>query len=303
QCVLHYMVGSKEGVSGVTRDVIEVLSHSGLIKPGDIEQYITPAGFQFLLLDMSSQVWFFMLQYLDIVESRGLDLVESLSFLFQLGFSSLGKDYSTEGMTETHLRFLQHLRELGLVYQRKRKSQRYYPTMLAINLATGASTRGVDSNMPGYIVVETNSRVYAYTDSSLQVALLALFCEMVYRFPNLAVANITRDSVREALSRGITADQMIHFLRSHAHPQLQAKKPVLPPTVSDQIQLWELERDRFKFTDGVLYNQFLSQSDFELLRDYARDLGVLMWENPRSRMMVVDRSGHDEVKRFWKRHK
>ena len=37
-------------------------------KPGDIEQYITPAGFQFLLLDMSSQVWFFMLQYLDIAE-------------------------------------------------------------------------------------------------------------------------------------------------------------------------------------------------------------------------------------------
>ncbi|KAK2190711.1 hypothetical protein NP493_73g04036 [Ridgeia piscesae] len=300
------MVGSKEGVSGVSRDVIEILSHSGLMKkskPGEIEQYITPAGFQFLLLDLASQVWFFMLQYLDTAESRGLDLVESLSFLFQLGFSSLGKDYSTEGMTETHLRFLQHLRELGLVYQRKRKSQRYYPTMLAINLATGASKRGADTNMPGYIVVETNSRVYAYTDSSLQVALLALFCEMVYRFPNLAVANITRDSVREALSRGITADQMIHFLRSHAHPQLQAKKPVLPPTVSDQIQLWELERDRFKFTDGVLYNQFLSQSDFELLRDYARDLGVLMWENPRSRMMVVDRSGHDEVKRFWKRHK
>ena len=30
----------------------------------------------------------------------------------------------------------------------------------------------------------------------------------VFRFPNLAVANITRDSVREALSRGITADQV-----------------------------------------------------------------------------------------------
>ena len=31
---------------------------------------------------------------------------------------------------------------------------------------------------------------------------------LVFRFPNLAVANITRDSVREALSRGITADQV-----------------------------------------------------------------------------------------------
>ena len=48
------------------------------------------------------------------------------------------------------------------------------------------------------------------------------------------------------------------------------QKPIIPPTVSDQIRLWELERDRFKFSEGVLYNQFLSQTDFELLRDYAK---------------------------------
>ena len=32
-----------------------------------------------------------------------------------------------------------------------------------------------------YIVVETNYRVYAYTNSSLQLALLGLFVEMLYR--------------------------------------------------------------------------------------------------------------------------
>ena len=32
-----------------------------------------------------------------------------------------------------------------------------------------------------YIVVETNYRVYAYTDSSLQIALLGLFTEVLYR--------------------------------------------------------------------------------------------------------------------------
>ena len=49
-----------------------------------------------------------------------------------------------------------------------------------------------------------------------------------------------------------------------------SQTPILPPTITDQIRLWELERDRFKFNDGVLYNQFLSQNDFELLRDYAK---------------------------------
>lgn len=70
------------------------------------------------------KVWYFILQYLDTIEARGLDLVECLTFLFQLNFSTLGKDYSTEGMSEGLLTFLQHLREFGLVYQRKRKAGR-----------------------------------------------------------------------------------------------------------------------------------------------------------------------------------
>lgn len=52
------------------------------------------------------------------------------------------------------------------------------------------------------------------------------------------------------------------------------QSPVIPPTITDQVRLWELERDRLTFTDGVLYNQFLSQSDFEMLRDYAK---VCVW--------------------------
>lgn len=52
---------------------------------------ITRQGFQFLLLDRHAQVWHFLLQYLDTVEQRGLDLVECLTFLFQLSFSTLGK--------------------------------------------------------------------------------------------------------------------------------------------------------------------------------------------------------------------
>lgn len=69
--------------------------------------------------------------------------MEILSFLFQLSFSTLGRvsarfasfldarsrmrrfwplhfqDYSVEGMSDSLLTFLQHLREFGLVFQRK----------------------------------------------------------------------------------------------------------------------------------------------------------------------------------------
>ncbi|KAJ1810384.1 RNA polymerase II transcription factor B 52 kDa subunit, partial [Coemansia sp. RSA 2598] len=89
----------------------------------------------------------------------------------------------------------------------------------------------------GYIVVETNCRVYAYTDSPLHIAILNLFVHLVSRFSNFVTGVLTRTSVRRALSHGITADQMIAFLTTHAHPQMQGNVPVLPITVTDQIRL------------------------------------------------------------------
>ena len=53
--------------------------------------HVTRAGFQFLLMDTPSQVWYFILQYLDRVEAREMDLSECLNFLFQLSFAELGK--------------------------------------------------------------------------------------------------------------------------------------------------------------------------------------------------------------------
>ena len=35
----------------------------------------------------------------------------------------------------------------------------------------------------------------------------------------------------------------------------------------------------------------------------TQDLGVLLWSNAGKRLMVVTPSGHDEVRRFWRRQK
>lgn len=48
------------------------------------------------------------------------------------------------------------------------------------------------------------------------------------------------------------------------------QNPILPPTLTDQIRLWELERDRFLFQEGCLYEQFSRNTDFEMVRDYAK---------------------------------
>ncbi|TMW50221.1 hypothetical protein DOY81_004722 [Sarcophaga bullata] len=319
RCVLHYMVGT--GGSGksqeseiISPDAVRILLHANLMKREDSVVTITRQGFQFLLLDTQSQVWHFMLQYLDTCEERGLSLPECLSMLFQLSFSTLGRDYSSEGMSPKMLTFLQHLREFGLVFQRKRKEGRFYPTRLALNVTNKAATvpavvlEDEKSQENGYIVVETNYRVYAYTDSPLQVAVLGLFTELLYRFPNLVVGVLTRDSVRQALRGGITADQIISYLEQYSHPNMKLtesaikSKSSLPPTVVDQIKLWEMERNRFTYTEGVVYNQFLSQADFVTLRDYAQSIHVLVWQNERTRTMVVTKNGHDDVKKYWKKY-
>ena len=185
--VLHYLVSSSQQ-TGVSLDAVNILLHSGLMArdPDDPNQHIiTKSGFQFLLMETSSQVWYFMLQYLDTVTMRNMNLVECLNFLFQLSFATLGKDYSTDGLNNHMLKFLQHLREFGLVYQRKRTSGRFYPTRLALNIASGEKKGMLERHREGYIVVETNYRVYAYTTSDLQVSLIGLFAEPLYRSPNL----------------------------------------------------------------------------------------------------------------------
>jgi len=305
ETVLHYMVASGHA-SGMSQDALRTLLQAGLMttdESQDNSPVITRSGFQFLLMERPSQVWFFILQYLDSVSQRGMSLVECLSFLFQLSFSQLGKDYSTDGMSQGIVMFLQHLREFGLVYQRKRNSGRFYPTRLALNIASGEGKGVVEAGGEGYIVVETNYRVYAYTDSSLQIALLGLFTEVMYRFPNLCVAVITRESCRQAFRGGITANQIVRFLNMHAHSQSKASAgPPIPPTISDQVKLWEKERDRFTFTESVLYNQFLSQADYDTVKTYAEGLGVVVWCRDDKRSLVVTKDGHNDVKRFWRQH-
>lgn len=49
------------------------------------------------------------------------------------------------------------------MYQRKRKEKRYYPTRLAINLTSGVTGITTQAQRKGFIMVETNYRIYAYT--------------------------------------------------------------------------------------------------------------------------------------------
>ena len=69
---------------------------------------------------------------------------------------------------------------------------------------------------------------------------------------------------------GITAKQILHYLNASCHPSCKKNLHPIPQVVSDNVHLWCEERNRMKFNEGTLYNQFLTQDDFEILRDYAK---------------------------------
>lgn len=52
-----------------------------------------------------------------------------------------------------------------------------------------------------FIIVESNFKVYAYTSSPLYQAILQLFMREDYRFPNLVVGMLTRESLKEAFKK------------------------------------------------------------------------------------------------------
>ncbi|KAF9979122.1 RNA polymerase II transcription factor B 52 kDa subunit [Modicella reniformis] len=269
EAILHFMVGTTEG-RPPCKGVLNLLGRSGLMTGGpdtipqsdnmDARDYasqmarhdfgvpkITRKGFQFLLQDINTQVWAFLLQYLNMAESLNMDLVEVLTFFFQLGSLELGNDYSSETLTPTQTHLLEDLKAYGIVYQRKRGSRRFYPTRLATTLTSGTpvmlgshtnaakhsaaasrKTEEEEEDDHGFIIMETNYRMYAYT-------------------------------------------------------------------VVDQIRLWEIEKNRLRPTATWLYSQFNRQQDFDGTLEYASELGVVLWSNPKKRQMCIKTEGHQAV--------
>ena len=120
---------------------------------------------------------------------------------------------------------------LGIVYVRPSAPRRFYPTHLVVEICSdvaggmagdgagggaGGSAGGKSLQGEGYLIIETNFRVYAYTTSVLQQKVMELFAKVDIKLPHMVIGVITRTSIRNALVRGISARQIIEYLNKHA---------------------------------------------------------------------------------------
>ncbi|KAF2444832.1 RNA polymerase II transcription factor B subunit 2 [Karstenula rhodostoma CBS 690.94] len=295
--ILFYLVGGTVGFRNAGGQDIgsgtkSLLQMAGFFNHGRITQ----EGFTFVLRDTNAQVWSLLVAYLRNAPQQRMSETDILNFLFMLGSLELGQDYSTATLSATQLQMLEDLAEFGIIYRSHKSASTFYPTRLAVTLTSDAgalsqgagSATGGGSTAKGFIIVETNYRIYAYTNSLLQIAILSLFTHLRTRFPNLVSGKITRRSIGRAIAYGITSAQVIEYLDTHAHPQMQKTKPFLPPTVMDQIRLWEYERERMETSQGFLMRDFTSEISYKEYVQYAKDNGVFVWQNDKQRMFFID---------------
>lgn len=260
--------------------VREVLLFGELLDAGE---NITNRGFEFLLMTKKEQLWSLILLSLKYFLGSVEEEIAVIEAIFELSTRATGAIY--EPLLQMNNRLLRFLESLGLLRLR------------GCGVVLGDSFiqlfEDTAQNRREFIVLETNHRVYAYAHSEYEKSVIGLFCEIAMRLPNLIKGALTEESVNGAFNKGITSNQIIHFLEFSV-------KGRLPPTVSNQIRIWESKRNRIFMAPGYLYSNFLNLSDYQRVLDFCTGNNCLIESDLDRRMIVVCPEAHALVKGFVK---
>ncbi|GAB2221759.1 hypothetical protein Drorol1_Dr00012947 [Drosera rotundifolia] len=304
ECFLLHLINSiqSQKLTNFSSSMMKIFQ-SGLLSQREKEApKLTEKGFQFLLMDTNAQLWYIMREYISNAEARNVDPADLISFLLELSFHELGQAYNVNTLTEFQKHTIKDLADLGLVkLQQGMKDSWFIPTKLATNLSVSLSD--VSTRKQGFMVVETNFRLYAYSSSKLHCEILRLFSRIEYVLPNLVVGAITKESLYNAFGNGITAEQIVSFLQQNAHPRVANRIPSVPENVTDQIRLWEADLNRVEFTSAHFYDEFPSRDLFETACDYAREHGGLLWEDSKKMRLVVKTEVHVHMREHIRQQK
>ena len=291
----RYSGESKERISDNMKSILE---KAGLINLSRLET--TREGYQFLLSDLHTQLWSILRGYIKERE-KYLKENEILDVLFQLSTLHVGSCYSLEKMDERKKTIINDLRNFGIVFKDKDvelKEKCFFPTSLVKRFSVDNCSSSEGKSMrKGWIIMETNYKIYAYTDSALEISMIELFCTLDYRLPNMIVATINRDSVLSALLKGINGHQIVDFLHKNAHARMLSKYPVVPSTLRDQIFSWEKERKRLDFTQGVLCSD-IEERYFSKILEFAKQNSFWIWNN--NKFIFVHKHSVNKIREYHK---
>ncbi|CAK5088065.1 unnamed protein product [Meloidogyne enterolobii] len=256
-------------------------------------------------MSRSEQIWTYLIHYFRFLSSKNEPIFPLIEFFLRLTIciqpneGKISPQVLDQTWPENIQAFLMTLREIGLIFIRKRKDGEIgNGGEIVENSMENKGGGGLNKN--GFLIVETNYRIYAYTNSTLQLAIISTFAEIIYRFPNVSIGgNFIYPRKYSLKSTGITARQICQYLRSNSHPQMQqqhsssiptSSTSLIPVTITDQIYLWEQERRRFTCSE---------EAEFVAFRDFSLENKFAFWYCNISRQVLIDSEWDGRAKDWW----
>ena len=299
----------------------------------DMLHEITGTGLNFILKSDATQAWAIVLSLLEKASTSVEDTVSLLNFFFSLAYCLPGQAYKSKKLNSTQKECLRQLYSIGFVveYQEETEDGTFLPSHFIINMPFQINLSSKLSHMMQYdgdperaekkkdasveqtvdvdylrIVVETNFKVYAYTPSVLEEALLKQFVVQRDRLPNLLVGHIEQDQMLQAFRKGITPDQIIRFLEDHAHPCTIKVGKEIPRNVDDQIHLWYREQELVVAEEVDVYIDFDGVEEYNAWVRFADEQEILkdVYQNKNNeRTVIVEGGTYSMMKEFSKKRK
>ena len=154
--ILHYLVGDSSAPSPPP-SVMKFITDAGLMepvpgKPGKKSppMQITARGLDFMLKDVSLQVWGFVMAYLTTLEDAMQ--TEAILLLSELAKCEAGEGYPVALLAPASKKLMPRFKDFGLIYF-VAGSRLFYPTMIAVGLIEGSvnasRARRVDGGVRG----------------------------------------------------------------------------------------------------------------------------------------------------------
>lgn len=255
--ILNFLVLGPEKAPLASSLVRKLLADAALFDAATGE--ISNLGFQFVLMDMRHQIWLLLQFFVRFVCGATEDASSVLLFLSECfsvrKYSVLRVKDNCTGH-EAIVRFVHFLADLGLV--KTTQDSRCLLFMLEASffqlMNVSELLEGLSQSTQAAVVVETNYKIYVYTRSSLHRSIVGLFASVKGVFPNMFYGIFSQETLRGCFSKGISADQVLSYLRSHLHPVVGRRcNNQLPPTIVDQIKLWEMVRNRISSRKGKVF--------------------------------------------------
>lgn len=260
--------------------VRDILTHGGLT---DSEYNITHKGFEFLLKTHKDQMWLLLIYGIELIAATEAEKETYLLALAEISHKKAGTCYKTS-LSKKILHFFSQVGLVDIVQDNLVLLRYDSRTLFESDIA----------EINKFLIVETNHKVYAYTTSTYELSILSLFCRIEFKLAFLVVGSISEENINKAFNKGITAQQIVHYLSAYSK--------YLPKAIKDLVFTWESQKKRMSIADSYLYTNFLNFSDFRKVFLFCKENNFLIDHDKQKRMVVVKVEAHPFLKDFVKKH-